>query len=101
MVSLQYLTLTHPELSFAVNQACQHMHAPQQHHFTAVKRILRYVKDSLHQGLKFIPGPLTLTAYFDADWAGDHMDRRSTTGYCVFLGPNLVSWCAKKQHTEL
>lgn len=42
--------------------------------------------------------PLTLSAYSDADWAGDHLNRRSTTSYCVYLGPNLVSWSAKKQH---
>lgn len=54
--SLQYLTLTKPEISFAVNFACQHMHAPRQSHFIAVKRILRYLKGSLHQGLCFVSG---------------------------------------------
>lgn len=97
--SLQYLTLTRPELSFAVNLACQHMHAPKQSDFIVVKRILRYIKGSLHQGLQFVPGPLNVTAFTDADWAGDHLDRRSTTGFCVFLGPNLISWCAEKQPT--
>lgn len=97
--SLQYLTLTKPEIAFAVNLACQHMHSPKYSHFVAVKRILRYIKGSINQGLVFSPGPLHLTAYSDADWAGSPLDRRSTTGFCVFLGPNLVSWCAKKQHT--
>lgn len=75
------------------------MHAPKQSHFVAVKRVLRYIKGTLHQGLHFVPGPLTLTAFSDADWAGDHLDRRSTTGYYLFLRSNLISWCAKKQHT--
>lgn len=97
--SLQYLTLTRPELSFAVNVVCQHMHAPAHSHYTAVKRILRYVKGTLHQGLLFTSGSLTLTAFSDADWAGDYLDRRSTTSFCVYLGSNLISWCAKKQHT--
>lgn len=97
--SLQYLTLTRPEIAFVVNVACQHMHDPRHSHFIAVKRILRYLKGSLHQGLYFVPGPLNLTAYTDADWAGDSTDRRSTTGFCVYLGPNLISWCAKKQPT--
>lgn len=97
--SLQYLTLTKPEISFAVNLACQHMHKPHYSHFVAVKRILRYIKGSLQEGLHFVPSPLQLTAFSDADWAGDHLDRRSTSGYCLYLGSNLVSWCAKKQHT--
>lgn len=63
--SLQYLTLTHPEISFAVNLACQHMHNPLQSHFMAVKRILRYVKGALHQGLQFVPGLLILSAFSD------------------------------------
>lgn len=68
--SLQYLTLTKPEISFAVNVACQHMHAPQLSHLIAVKRILRYVKGSLHEGLLFSPSSLQLVSYADADWAG-------------------------------
>lgn len=63
-----------------------------------VKRILRYIKGTLNYGLHFRPSPLSLVAYSNADWASDHDNRRSTTGYVVFLGPNLVSWCAKK-HT--
>lgn len=49
--------------------------------------------------MAFTSGPLALTAFVDADWAGDHIDRRSTTGFAIFLGSNLVSWCAKKQPT--
>lgn len=75
------------------------MHQPRMSHFGAVKRILRYIKGTIHQGLHFISGPLSLTAFADADWAGDLVDRRSTTGYAIYFGPNLVSWCAKKPHT--
>lgn len=94
--SLQYLTLTRPEIAFSVNVACQHMHEPRESHFVAVKRILRYIKGTMHQGLIFVPGSLKLTAYSYADWAGDHVTRRSTTGFCLYLGPNLIFWCAKK-----
>ncbi|CAL5401450.1 unnamed protein product [Camellia sinensis] len=97
--ALQYLTITRPDIAFAVNSACQHMHAPLVSHFNAVKRLLRYLKGTLHKGLQFQPGPLVLTAYSDSDWAGNALDRRSTTGFCIFLGPNLVSWSAKKQPT--
>lgn len=99
--SLQYLTLTRPKISYSVNLACQRMHSPKLSDFIAVKRILRYIKRSLTQRLNFVPNSLSLTAYadVDADWAGDPIDRCSTTGFAIFMGLNLVSWCAKKQHT--
>lgn len=76
--SLQYLTLTRPEIAFSVNSVYQHMHKPTVSHFGAVKRLLRYIKGTLHHGLHFTPGSLSLTAFTDADWVGDPLDRRST-----------------------
>ncbi|GAA0146841.1 transmembrane signal receptor [Lithospermum erythrorhizon] len=98
--SLQYLTLTRPDLSFAVNKFCQHMHDPQPKHMVMAKRILRYVKSTLDLGLLINPSSdFTIQAFNDADWAGSTSDRRSTGGYVVFLGPNLISWQSKKQRT--
>jgi hypothetical protein len=95
--ALQYCTLTRPDISFAVNQLCQFMHSPTTTHWTAAKRVLRYLKGSINHGLHFAKGSLHLNAYSDSDWAGNPDDRRSTTGYALFLGPCLISWCAKKQ----
>uniref|UniRef100_A0A2N9IMS3 Reverse transcriptase Ty1/copia-type domain-containing protein n=1 Tax=Fagus sylvatica TaxID=28930 RepID=A0A2N9IMS3_FAGSY len=97
--ALQYATFTRPDIAFAVNRVCQFMHKPSTVHFVAAKRILRYLKGTLHNGVLFQPGPLALTAFTDADWAGDPSDRRSTSGVIVFLGHNPITWLAKKQHT--
>ncbi|GKD59505.1 retrovirus-related pol polyprotein from transposon RE1 [Tanacetum coccineum] len=98
--ALQYLTITRPDLSYAVNQASQFLHAPTTAHFRSVKRILRYVKGTLAFGLTFRrPHSISILGYSDADWARCIETRRSTYGYSIFLGGNLVSWSAKKQPT--
>nr|XP_028955049.1 uncharacterized protein LOC114823790 [Malus domestica] len=99
--SLQYLTLTRPDISFDVQNVSQFMGHPTTAHMEAVKRILRYLKGSLGMGLRLTSSsqPFRLIAYSDADWAGCPGTRRSTTGFCIFLGDNLISWCAKKQRT--
>jgi len=98
--ALQYLTLTRPDLSFAVNKVCQFLHAPTTVHWSAVKRILRYVCGTLNYGLKIKRSKsMMVSAFSDADWVGCPDDRRSTGGFTVFLGENLVSWTARKQAT--
>ena len=97
--ALQYLTFTRPDIAYSVNQVCQFMHSPLESHFLAVKRILRYLRGTSGWGVCFRPGSLDITAYTDTDWAGDLNDRRSTTGFVLFLGSNPVSWSSKKQHT--
>ncbi|GAU28846.1 hypothetical protein TSUD_21830 [Trifolium subterraneum] len=99
--ALQYATLTRPEISFAVNKVCQFLSNPLEDHWKAVKRILRYLSGTLHHGLLLQAAPsnqpLPLVGFCDADWASDPDDRRSTSGACIFIGPNLVSWWSKKQ----
>ncbi|GJX04158.1 ribonuclease H-like domain-containing protein, partial [Tanacetum coccineum] len=98
--SLQYITFTRPDISYAVQQVCLHMHDPREPHFSALKRILRYVCGTLDYGLQLFSSSTTdLVAYSDADWADCPTTRRSTSGYCVFLGNNLLSWSAKRQPT--
>ncbi|GJW83223.1 ribonuclease H-like domain-containing protein [Tanacetum coccineum] len=97
---LQYLTFTRPDLSYAAQQVCLYKHDPREPHFAALKRILRYVQGTLELGLQLYASATTsLVGYTDADWAGCPSTRMSTSGYCVFLGDNLLSGSAKRQHT--
>ena len=90
--SLIYLTVTRLDISYAVHVVSQFMATHRSPHYTAVLRILQYLKDTIFDGLHFFPHySLTLQAYSDADWACDPTDRRSTTGYCFLLGSFLIS----------
>nr|GFC96839.1 ribonuclease H-like domain-containing protein [Tanacetum cinerariifolium] len=73
--SLQYLIFTRPDISYAFQQVCLYMHDPREPYFSALKRVL------------------------NTDWAGCPTTRLSTSGYCVFLGNNLLSWSANRQPT--
>lgn len=74
------------------------MHAPRSDHLEAVYRILRYLKGTPGRGLLFESNEhLVIDGYSDVDWASCLDDRRSTSGFCVFVGRNLVSWRSKKQ----
>jgi hypothetical protein len=98
--ALQYLTFTHPYISYAVQQVCLHMHDPRKPHLIALKRILWYLQGTPDFGLHFHHSATTvLIVYTDADWAGCLDTRRSTSGFAVFLGNNLVSWSSKCQTT--
>jgi len=97
--ALQYLTFTRPDIAYAVQQVCLHMHDPREPHLAALKRILRYIRGTLHLGLLLRPSTQSdLLVYSDADWAGCPDTRKSTSGYAVFLGDNLVSWSSKRQN---
>ncbi|XP_062104199.1 uncharacterized mitochondrial protein AtMg00810-like [Humulus lupulus] len=96
--SLQYVTLTRPDISFAVNKACQFMQSPTSAHWMAVKRILRYLRGTISHGITLTAAHnLHLASFTDADWASSLDDRWSTGGFCVFLGDNIVSWSSAKQ----
>ncbi|XP_019182103.1 PREDICTED: uncharacterized protein LOC109177241 [Ipomoea nil] len=95
--ALQYLTITRPDLAYSVNRLCQFMHSPTDDHWSLLKRVLRYIKGTQDYGLRLRPSASSdLHAFFDSDWAGCPVDRKSTSGYAVFLGDNLVS---RKQRT--
>ncbi|KAF2318246.1 hypothetical protein GH714_003527 [Hevea brasiliensis] len=87
-------------LCLQVNRLAQYMHRPTEEHWQAVKRVLRYLQGTAEYGLLLRPSSVyEISAYSDSDWAGSIEDRKSTTGFAIYLGRNLVSWASKKQRS--
>ncbi|XP_022132680.1 uncharacterized protein LOC111005480 [Momordica charantia] len=92
---LIYLTISRPDITFVVHKLSQYIA-----HLTAAFHLLQYLKGSLGQGI-FLKSSTSfhLRAFSDTDLASCLDSRKSTTGFCIFLGDSLVSWKAKKQTT--
>lgn len=90
--ALKYVTLTRPKISYSINKVCQFMHAPTEIHWQLVKRILRYLRGTLtHELHLHNPTSLNLSGFADADWASDHDDRKSTSGFSILFGGNPIA----------
>jgi hypothetical protein len=96
--ALQYLTITRPDIAFTVNKACQFKQQPTSAHWLSVKRIFRYLRGTMHDGLLLnSSNQLTIKSFTYADWGAQPDDRRSASGYLIYLGGNLISWSFTKQ----
>ncbi|XP_039006133.1 secreted RxLR effector protein 161-like [Hibiscus syriacus] len=96
--SLRYLTITRPDIIYAVGLVSRFMEHPKQDHWSAAKRILRYVKGTTGYGLFYTHSENSkLVGYSDSDYGGDLDDRKSTTGYLFHIGSAVFSWSSKKQ----
>jgi len=98
--SLLYLTASRPDILFSVCLCARFQSDPREPHLTAVKRIFRYLKGTTNLGLLYKKtSDYKLVGFCDADYAGDRIERKSTSGNCQFLGDNLISWASKRQAT--
>ena len=98
--SLIYITISRPDLSYAVGLVSQYMQVPRKPHLDCVRHILRYLRATVDYALFYAADvPLHVYGYTDADWAGSVSDRRSTSGFMFSFGSAAVTWSSKKQPT--
>ena len=89
---LLYLTASRPDIAFSVGVCSRFQSNPKVSYFNAVKRIIKYVGGTCDYGLFYSKeSNLSLTGFFDSDWANNADDRKSTTDGCFYLGANLVA----------
>nr|GEV82073.1 hypothetical protein [Tanacetum cinerariifolium] len=94
-----YDVLSQPNIMFATCMCARYQTNPNEHHVSAIKRIFRYLKGTINLGLWYPKDSgFDLIAYSDADHAGCHLDRKTTSGSVPFLGDKLVCWSSKKQN---
>jgi hypothetical protein len=98
--SLLYLCASRPDIMLSVCMCARFKANPKEVHLRAFKRIMRYLVYTPKFGLWYPKGStFNLIGYSDADYAGCKLDRKSTSGTCLFLGRSLVSWASKKQNS--
>ena len=98
--SLQYAASgTRPDIAFSVNAAAKYCSGPLQLHMTAVKRILPYLSKTIDYGIEYTRSDGKLEGYSDANWAGDHADRRPISGYVFQLANGAITWASRKQNS--
>ncbi|MFN0318528.1 MAG: reverse transcriptase domain-containing protein [Burkholderiales bacterium] len=90
---------TRPDIAFQVSQLARFMTNPGRAHWEAAKHLLRYLKGTRELGITFTrtKPTLTLHGYVDASWANDADERKSTTGYVMFMANGPVSWKSRRQ----
>jgi len=95
---LKYLTVTRQDITFIVGIQSRFIHQLRETYWLAMIRVLAYIKSCLGKGLVYrTHGHVRISRYSDSGYIGDRGDRKSTTGYCIFIGENPMTWRSKKQ----
>lgn len=99
--SLLYIsTMSRPDITFAISYLSRFLDKPTKTLWTAAKRILRYIKETIDYSLVYEKNTNNeINIYTDADWGTDKVDRKSTSGVAVYYGKNLIAWMSRKQTT--
>jgi hypothetical protein len=91
------MTTTRPDIAFAINKLAQYMLDPADYHQSSIKHLIRYLRSTKNIEIRYRPENPNLIGYTDADYGGDKLDRKSTTGNVFLLAGGAISWLSRKQ----
>jgi hypothetical protein len=102
--SLMYaMVCSRPDIGFSIIYMSQFLINPNVNHMASAKRILRYLKGTTKLALKYVKGDgtpdLNLRGYVDSDWGNNPNNRRSVTGFLMFMCGGVISWMSRSQRT--
>ena len=86
-----------PDIAYVVGRLSQYTQSPNQDHWTVVRRVLKYLRDTINYGLCFSGFPSVLEGFSDANWILNSDEMKSTSGYVFILGGSAVSYKSAKQ----
>jgi hypothetical protein len=96
------MTITRPDICFAIGRLAQYMSKPAEHHGHLVKGVMKYLRSTIKQKLHYRPGKAHeehIAGYTDADLASGKSDRKSISGGVVMFYGGAISWSSKKQNS--
>ncbi|KAK9723642.1 hypothetical protein RND81_05G015100 [Saponaria officinalis] len=94
------MNYTRPDITYAVSRLSRYTHSPNQSHWNALLRILKYLRGTMEWGLDYSKTPRVLEGYCDANWVSDNDEIHSTSGYVFTLAGAAISWKSSKQRQE-
>ncbi|XP_059310869.1 secreted RxLR effector protein 161-like [Lycium ferocissimum] len=88
---------TRLDIAYAVGKLSRYTCNPSEHHWHAIRRVLKFLKKTLDYGIHYSGDPTILEGYSDASWITDQEDYSSTSGWVYLFGGGAISWGSKKQ----
>ena len=94
---MHLMNFSRPDIAYAVCRLSRYTHSPNRDHWTAIDRLMRYLRGTMNYGILYSGFPVVLEGYSDANWISDLDETKSTSGYIFTLGGGAVSWKSTKQ----
>ena len=91
------MNFSRPDIAYAVGRLSRYTHSPNQDHWAALVRLMKYLRGTMDYGIVYSGFPAVLEGYSDANWISDSDEIKSTSGYVFTLGGGVVAWRSSKQ----